>query len=66
MARLFVVTLLQLKLCAEHCSITRADALAWGRALVLAGFVYLCQQPSGYALYNRPIVTKYVTLLDVV
>ena len=37
---------------------TRADAPSWGRALASAGFVNLCWQPLGYALYNRPIKTK--------
>ena len=37
---------------------SRADAPSWGRALLSAGFANLCWQPSGYALYNRPITTK--------
>ena len=35
----------------------KSDAPTWGRALVSAGFVSLCWQPSGCALYNRPIMT---------
>ncbi len=41
-----------------QCHNTRADAPSWGRAVVLAGFVSLCRQPWGYALYNRPVTTK--------
>lgn len=29
-----------------------------GRALVSAGFVNQCWQPSGYVLYNRPFMTN--------
>jgi len=39
---------------------TRADAPSWGRALA-SGFVNLCWQPSGYALYNGPIRTNSYT-----
>ncbi len=31
---------------------------SWGRALVSAGLIKLCWQPSGYAVYNRPFTTK--------
>ena len=36
---------------------TRAGAPSRGRAFASAGFVNLCWQPSGYALYNRAITT---------
>ncbi len=38
-----------------HAAFIVEDVLHWGRALVLAGVVSLCRQPSNYALYNRPI-----------
>ena len=42
----------------------RADAPpSWGRAVVSAGFEKLYWQPSGYALYNRPITSKYKNIL---
>ena len=37
---------------------TRANAPSRGRALSLGRNVYLCRQPSGYAMYDRPITTK--------
>ena len=38
---------------------SEANAPSWGRALVRAEFANLCWQPPSYALYNRPISTKF-------
>jgi len=39
--------------------IKRDAATSWGRGLAWAGMKDLCRQPLGYAMYNRPITTKF-------